>query len=148
MAEIQGGRKFEAYLEHMARQISTANSVKVGFLSSATYPNGTPVAMIAAIQNWGAPSVGIPARPFFTDMISKKSPEWPAAIAGLLKSHDYDAASTLRLTGEAVVGQLRQSIRDLNDPPLAPSTIKRKGFSKPLISTGHLLQSVDYEVKS
>ena len=30
---------------------------------------------------------------------------------------------------------------------LAESTIARKGFAKPLVETGHMLNSVDYEVK-
>jgi hypothetical protein len=64
----------------------------------------------------------------------------------LLVANGYDATLTLRQTGEAVAGQLRQSIVDTNDPPLAESTIKRKGFDKPLIETGHLFNSVDFEV--
>jgi hypothetical protein len=41
-----------------------------------------------------------------------------------------------------------QSIRDLVSPALAPATVARKGFSKPLIETGHLLNSVAVEVKA
>jgi hypothetical protein len=145
---VQGGNKFEAALQAMAGKVTSAESVKVGFLSGATYPDGTPVAMIAAIQNWGAPKAGIPPRPFFSDMIAKKSPEWGPATGELLKANDYDAAKTLTLVGETVAGQLRQSIVDTNEPALAESTIRRKGFDKPLVDTGHMLNSVDYEVKS
>ena len=147
MAETRGGKKIAARLEEIARLSTNASAVKVGFLAGATYPDGTPVAMIAAIQNFGAPSRGIPPRPFFSNMVRGKGPEWPAAIAGLLKANDYDALRTLQQTGEAVAGQLRQSIRDTNAPPLAPSTIRRKGFDKPLIDTGHMWNSIDYEVK-
>jgi hypothetical protein len=80
-------------------------------------------------------------------MVAEKSPEWPAAIEGLLVANDYDVDKTLAQTGEAIAGQLRQSIVDLTEPPLAPSTVARKGgVTKPLIDTGHLLASVDYEV--
>lgn len=144
---IKGGDKLEAELQRMAGAVTSAETVKVGFLAGATYPNGTPVAMIAAIQNWGAPRAGIPPRPFFSNMIAAKSPEWGPATGALLIANDYDAAKTLAQVGEAVSGQLRQSIIDTNAPPLAASTVARKGFDKPLVDTGVMLNSIDYEVK-
>jgi hypothetical protein len=147
MATIRGGKKFEAKLAEMIRLVSRPATLRVGFLENARYPDGTPVAMIAAIQDFGAPSVGIPPRPFFRNMIKNKEGEWPKAIAGVLKANNYDAVKTLEITGAAIAGQLRQSIIDTNSPPLAPSTIRRKGFAKPLVDTGHMLNSVDYEVQ-
>ncbi len=144
---VKGGDKLQAKLRELASKLR-GGSVRVGFLENATYPNGTPVAMIAAIQNFGAPRAGIPPRPFFTNMIAAKQKEWPSAVAGLLKSNEYDVTKTLQMTGEAVAGQLRQSIRDTNEPPLKPATIRRKGFDKPLIHTSHMINSVDYEVKT
>lgn len=145
---MTGGDALKAELERIARMASNASSVRIGFLEGATYPNGTPVALIAAIHNWGAPKAGIPPRPFFSNMLAAKSPEWPGAIAGLLKANNYDALRTLQQTGEAVAGQLRQAIVDQNSPPLAPATIQRKGFSKPLVNQGIMLNNVDYEVKA
>lgn len=144
---MKGGDALRAKLEEIAQKASTAKEVRVGFLERATYPDGTPVALIAAIQNWGAPGAGIPPRPFFSNMIAEKSPEWPGAISNLLKANDFDAKLTLEQVGQAVAGQLRQSIVDTNDPPLAPATIRRKGFAKPLVDTGLMLNSIDYEVK-
>ena len=148
MVEVTGGERLERTLSDIARLASNAKEVRVGFLADATYPDGKPVALIAAIQNWGAPSRGIPPRPFFSDMIQKRQHEWGPAIGNLLVKNGYDALRTLQLTGEAVAGQLRTSIVETNDPPLAPSTIRRKGFSKPLVDSGHMLNSVDYEVKA
>lgn len=148
MAEIKGGKLLQTKLDAMGRGVTNAQTVQVGFLEGATYPDGTPVAMIAAIQNWGAPSVGIPPRPFFTDMIAKRSPEWADAIGKLLVANQYDAARTLDMIGEAVAGQLRKQIQDTNAPPLAASTIRRKGHAKPLVDTGQMLNSVDYKVQS
>lgn len=145
---VQGGDKFEKYMEEMKRKLSNgASQVRVGFLSRARYPNGTPVAMIAAIHNWGAPRAGIPPRPFFSNMIADKSPEWPGAMGALLVANGYDASLTLRQTGENVARQLRQSIQDTNEPPLAEATIQRKGFDKPLVESGHMFNSVDFETK-
>lgn len=148
MATISGGAKLEAALKEISEKATSASLVRIGFLENAKYPDGTLVAMVAAIQEFGAPKVGIPPRPYFRNMIAAKSGEWPKAIGNLLKVNEYDAAKTLGQTGEAVKGQLRQSIVDLVSPPLAPSTVARKGFDKPLIFSGHMLNSVDYEVSS
>lgn len=175
MTVIKGGDKLRAELQRIAGEVKSAERVQIGFLEGATYPDGTPVAMIAAIQNWGAPRAGIPPRPFFTDMITEKSPEWGPATAALLKENDYDAMATLSKVGEAVAGQLRESIIKTTTPPLSPITLmirkmKSEGATitraslaiaaarlasgestggvstTPLRETGHLLNSVDYVV--
>jgi hypothetical protein len=111
-------------------------------------------------------------------MIAKHKAEWPKAIADLLKANGYDAKLTLDQTGAAIAGQLRQSIVDVLSPPLSPVTLMlRKMFGnnpsairgrdvvearrrvaagessagvsiKPLVWTGNLLNSVDFEVKA
>jgi hypothetical protein len=147
MATIRGGEKFEAAMADLARRLGRPATLKVGFLGNATYPDGKPVAMIAAINEYGAPSRGQPPRPFFRRMINAKQGEWPAAIAGVLQAQGNDVEKALDIAGAAIAGQLRQSIVDLVDPPLAPSTIARKGHDKPLVDTSHMLKSVDHEVK-
>lgn len=147
MATLRGGEKFEAAMEELAEAVgSNPTIVRVGFLEGATYPRGQPVAMIAAIQDFGAPGAGIPPRPFFRNMIAAKSPEWPAAIAGLLRANNMDVRRSLDQAGAAIAGQLRQSIIDTNSPPLAASTIRRKGHAKPLIHTSHMINSIDHEI--
>ena len=162
MAEVRGGEKTREMLQGIGRRLTNATKVRVGFLAGATYPDGTSVAMVAAIQDFGAPAAGIPPRPFFRNMIAAKKGGWPDAIRVLLKDNDYDALRTLQQTGEAISGQLRQSIIDTNDPPLAESTLRSRGVpgmvydpkdsktfgAKPLVRTGHLLNSIEYEVKA
>lgn len=145
---MSGGDKLEAYLSKMATNLTNASSVKVGFLEGATYPDGTPVALIASIQNFGAPSQGIPPRPFFSNMIDKHGGEWGDDTAELLMRTNGDAAETLGLMGEHLSGQVRDEIIATNEPPLKPATIARKkGRTKPLIDTSVMLNSVDYEVE-
>jgi|WetSurMetagenome_2_1015567.scaffolds.fasta_scaffold00813_7 hypothetical protein len=148
MAAFRGFDHAAIKIGELAEKLKSKEPVvRVGFLENAVYPDGTPVAMIAAIQDGGAPGAGIPPRPFFRNMIAAKKGEWPAAIAGLLKDNNYDAVRTLDQTGAAIAGQLRQSITEFNSVPLKPSTIKAKGFDKQLIDTGFMLNSVDFEVK-
>ena len=143
---LKGGEKVAAYLKSVSDKVSRPATLRVGFLSSATYPDGTPVAMIAAINEFGAPSRGQPPRPFFRDMIAAKEQEWGPAIAALLQANGYDLKAALELAGQSIAGQLRQSITNYNGPALAPSTIKRKGFAKQLVDSGVMLNSVDHEV--
>ena len=147
MASASGGDGLKRVLEGVSAKLGEANEVQVGIMSKATYPDGTSVALVAFINEYGRSSIGQPPRPFFRNMIAAKKSEWPAAIAGLLKATNYNARSTLEQTGAAIKGQLQQSITDLTSPPLKPSTVKRKGFDKPLIDTGHMQNSVDYIVK-
>ena len=132
-------------LESIARRMG-GGEVSVGFLEGATYPDGTPVAAVAYWNEFGNSEQ--PARPFFRQMIAKESQSWPKKMAKLAKVTDYDGDKVLGLMGEDIQGAIKQSINDLQSPPLAPSTIKAKGFSKPLIDTSHMINSVGYVVKS
>jgi hypothetical protein len=144
---FKGGERLEARLNDLGARLGNAKEVRVGFLENALYPDGTYVATVAAIQEWGAPSRHIPPRPFFRTMIAAQKDGWPAALDKNLQAHDYDARTALSLMGEGIAGQLRQSIVDTNDPPNAPSTIARKGHDKPLVDSGYMLQRVDYEIE-
>lgn len=143
---LSGGDKLQARLRELAAKVSRPGTLKVGFMEGATYPDGTSVPMVAAIQEFGAPAEGIPPRPFFRRMIAAKSPGWGDAVGALLAKHDYDAPQALALAGDGIKGQLQQSIKDLTDPPLAPATVAAKGFDKPLIDTGHMSNSVEAKV--
>ena len=147
MASARVVTKAADRLREISRKLEKGNTLSIGFLANAKYPDGTSVALIAAIHNFGAPSRGIPPRPFFSNMVADKKGEWPAAIAALLKVNDYDVEKTLRQTGAAIKGQLEDAIINGNFVPLKPATVKRKGFSTPLIDTAHMLHSIDFEVK-
>lgn len=144
MATLKGGEKLQRRLAELTERVTRPGTLRVGFLEGATYPDGKPVAMIAAIQDGGSGT--IPPRPFFRNMIADKKGGWGNDVAVALRATDFDATAALHLVGQNIEGQLRQSIKDTNSPPLAPSTIARKGFDKPLIETAHMFNSVDHEV--
>ena len=144
---LQGSDAVMKALEEIARKMG-GGEVSVGFMEGATYPEGTPVAAVAFWNEYGVPSHNQPPRPFFRQMIAKESPTWPGKMAKLAKATDYDGDRVLALMGEDIKGALQKSINDLQDPPLAPSTVEAKGFGKPLIDTSHMLNSVSYEVKT
>lgn len=141
---LSGGDALERRLSEIASRVARPATLRVGFLENATYPDGTSVAMVAALLNFGISNGK--AWPFFTNMIAEKAPGWGEQLANLLTLNDWDVEKSLKLMGEGIAGQLRQAIVDMDAPALEPSTIARKGFDKPLVDTGHMLNSVDYEV--
>lgn len=175
--KLSGGDKLEQKLAEIAAKVARGGTLRVGFLEGATYPDGTPVATVAAIQNFGAPAKGIPPRPFFTNFIKEKSDRWGEQFAAILRNNDFDVIKALNLMGMGMASQLQQSIIDTNAPPLSDVTLLlRDRFrdhvditfadvlkawqdiadgvqpeasgtaAKPLVWTGHMLNSVDYEV--
>jgi len=53
---------------------------------------------------------------------------------------------SLRRLGSVAVGDVQRTIRDIKQPPNAPSTIRKKGSDNPLIDTGRLRQSIEYAI--
>lgn len=136
-------------LNNIASNLSD-KQLKVGFIDGATYPDGTPVAMVAATNEYGNPANNQPPRPFFRNAIAEHEREWLDAISrGLQKGVPLD--DVLAVVGEGAVGDVVQSIATLMDPPLSPATIasrKSKGnaSTKPLVDTKVMIRDVHYEV--
>jgi hypothetical protein len=158
MAAMTGGDKLMAYMTTINARLAATGagpSVQIGFLEGSRYPDGTSIPEIAFYNEFGVPSRKQPPRPFFRRMIKAKAPTWGADMAKVLKAAGYDVAVTLGRLGELIKGQLQQSIHDLVEPALAPSTIRAKGFDKPLIGGakdsgggGLMWNSVDYKVSA
>lgn len=154
MSAVKGGDTFLAAMEKISQTLGQPGVVRIGFLEGRTDPNtGQSLAERAALNEYGhmtnskggEGSYYVLPRPFFRNMIAEKKHEWPGAIATSLKKTG-DIEKTLDEVGSGIAGQLKQSIDDLVSPPLAPSTIKAKGFSKPLIEHGDMRNAVDHEV--
>lgn len=139
---LRGGEKMVAKLGRIARNVSTGKVLRVGFKSDALHPDrGIPVAMIAAVQNYG--SYSQPPRPFFSNMIAENKDEWPEFMAEMRES-GYDADERMRELGELIVEQLHDSIDNGDYEPLAEPTIMKKGHDQPLIHTGTMRDSVEW----
>ncbi|WP_440863086.1 hypothetical protein [Symbiopectobacterium purcellii] len=139
----------ENFLNNVARQLES-KQVTVGFIDGATYPDGTPVAMVAATNEYGRPENNQPSRPFFRNAISDHEGEWQETIArGIRAGIAVDQA--LEVVGVQIQGDVQASIATLMEPALSPATIaarKMKGndSSKPLVDTKVMIGDVNYEV--
>lgn len=146
MVTLKGGDKLAAYLDKIAAAALKAASVDVGFMNGATEADGTLVAAVAAFQEFGTGT--IPPRPFLRNTIAERSDAWAQNLGVALKRTNFNAATALGQVGLGMRSDIQKSIRQLKDPPLAQSTIDRKGFDKPLIDTNTMLKSVTLKVNT
>lgn len=123
MGTMSGGAKLDAYLKAVVEKVGKAQALSVGFLENSTYVDGTSLPMVAAIQEFGAPSQGIPPRPFMRATFNEHSKEWGPLFAERLRAHDYDVAAALRDMGESIASQIQETIFALQSPPLSPVTL-------------------------
>lgn len=118
-------------------------SVRVGVLENATYPDGTPVAMVAFWNEYGTKRS--PVRAFFRTTVSEQKKNWVLSVQNLMKMHN-NPQQVMGLIGVHMQEQIVQSINTWSDPPNSDYTIAKKGFDKPLVETGLLMRSIKSEV--
>ena len=84
---------------------------KVGFFEGAKYDDGTPVAYVAAIQEFGVPEKNIPSRSFMRSTISEQRETWAkiarqgsrAVLAG-----NVSALNLMEMIGQKAAGDNRK----------------------------------------
>ena len=137
------GKQFERMLKEL-----TSKEVHVGFQrGDAKDENGVDMCDIAMWNELG--TVRSPARPFMRqsadnhlDEINRKFQSLQAAILT-----GRSAEQILKELGLFQKDLMQAEITGGDFVPNAPSTIRRKGSSKPLIDTGRMRQSVNYVIK-
>jgi hypothetical protein len=147
-AKFTGGKKLEKKLKEIGERVENGTFVKVGFLEDATYPDGTNVAQVAFWLNFGTKFM--PPRPFFNQFIAENKGEWGKKLARVLEAANYDTTLALARMGYGMKGQLQDKIIAFNNPPDSDETLARKksafGKDATLVDTGHMLNSVDFDV--
>jgi hypothetical protein len=139
----------EQAIEDMAKM-----SANVGYFESARYPDGTSIAYIAAIQEYGAASQGIPPRATMRPTMDQQGPRWKKifgqGMTRVMRGQIF-AREVFDAVGLAAAGDVRKAISEFSDPPLKKATLQarqrraRGGKSyrylsvKPLVDTGAML---------
>lgn len=119
--------------------------VKVGFPAGEA---GSEILERAGYNHFG--TVHIPARPFITNAVRDNHGKYRRYLKGegkkilLGESTPKLMLEKLGLLGQ---GDIQEEITNLSSPANAPSTIRRKGSSNPLIETGQMRGSVTYKVE-
>ena len=102
-----------------------------GWLESAKYDAQTPVAGIAATQEFGSPRNGIPPRPFIRPAISDNRQAWIDLVENLSKeilAGNQTARGAMSILGLVVEGNIKEAIIAVNQPELSPITIALRKF--------------------
>lgn len=103
------------------------------------------LAEIAAYNEFG---LGVPERSFLRSTVDAHRGRYIAHLRrGLMRWIDTGEPmeAVLEELGAIAAGDVKDTIRDLTAPPNADATIRKKGSSNPLIDTGRLRQSIDWE---
>ena len=120
--------------------------VDVGILESAgVEKDGTSVIDVAEWHEFGTAT--IPERSFIRAWFDEAEPQLRQDFAALMRTvaaGKRTRAEVLELMGQRMVGQVQARMAAGVPPPNAPSTVRRKGSSTPLIDTGVLRSSVTY----
>lgn len=132
--------------------------VKVGWFESAKYADGTPVAYVAAIQEFGYAPKNIPPRLGLRALTqTRKREEW-IETAGTLAKKVMTGTSVddaLTILGQKVASDIQRHITQVDSPPLKPATIEARAaktasgkitttLAKPLEATGLMRGSVQH----
>ena len=129
--------------------------IKAGVLSSAgTEKNGKPIAQVAAWNEYGTKASAsrpwdVPARPFLS-MTTDEKKGWQTKTTQCVDNivSGAEVMAELNAVGETMKKDIKNIIGQSGKfVPLAPSTIAKKGHSIPLMDTGSMYDSIDYEVK-
>lgn len=140
-----------------AHALARGTAVKVGVLASdpkgaASEPGGDlTVAAIAAIMEYGTHDGHVPARPWLRPAFDRARERLIAlagkGLLGVLVG-DTTVPIVLGQMGATLVSEARNGITAGAGipPPNAPSTIRRKGSSRPLVDTGRLVGAITWVV--
>lgn len=137
--------------------------LKIGWFPTDRYPDedSTPVAAVAVGNEFGIPSMRIPARPFMRPTVARMEGPWRELIKSGIKSVASGGAtvkSVLDHLGLNVAGEIRRSISEVYTPPLAELTIQLRkermadtgttgNLTKPLVDTRLMFDSVNHIVE-
>jgi len=141
--------KLEQHAE-ILRQLDGTNT-DLGWFENATYPTGESVAAVMMANEVGsvgsATKAPTPARPLLRQTAAVLDEKVPAYIErrkmemmeGTLSVEEYR-----KKLGEAMVATGLEVLKKGDFAPNAESTIRKKGFDRPLVDTSLLGQSLTY----
>lgn len=149
-------QKNKGWLEKLLRRYDSKEVLAVGYPASETggiaYPDGTPVVLVAAVNNYGSQSMGIPARPFMQEgskaALDGDAGKIAAELVPLLNQGKITVKEILRQMGPYAEASFKGVFTGVAWVPNADYTIEKKGSAQPLIDTGLLRNSLTHVVRS
>jgi len=127
-----GAKRLQSILEGIGKNCS----VKVGWFSSAKYPDGTPVAYVATIQEFGHGKT--PPRPFMRPTITGRQNSWRTLLRSQMKklAEGKTVRDVLTILAGKVEGDIAKGMRNVTAPPLSPVTLQLRKWRRAGIPIG------------
>jgi len=158
---VEKDRGYNEFMREL-KKIKRQPIVKVGFQEekgNALHPGGSmgtkplTVVQVATFNEFGTEdadgNLHVPERSFIRSTMDEKRRELLKVNKKLYRQIAEGTMSTeraLKILGIKIKALIQKKITDLRKPANAPSTIRRKRSSNPLIDTGLMRQSVTYKV--
>lgn len=117
-----------ANLERVLKYLET-HEAAAGWFNSSVYPDGTPVAYVAVIQEFGAPEQGIPSRSYQRVTIAERQKHWSVLFGKGIKAAlegRVDPEDVLNGLGLQVAGDMRKTLSRITTPELKESTLRAR----------------------
>lgn len=106
-------------------------------------------------------TIVIPPRPFMKPSVEDNKEDFVGQIEQISRKFlngDISEQQAAEMIGAIMAGNIKKAIAKVNTPPLKASTVRRKrsgyadtkttgSLTKPLIGSGHLLETVDYQAE-
>jgi phage gpG-like protein len=104
--------------------------IQAGILGGQ-YEDGTNIAYVGAIQEYGAPAANIPPRPFMSTTAATRKKEWTdlmgkgiaAVAAGQISADDL-----MEQIGSLMAADIQKTISEIQEPALSPITVMLRGM--------------------
>jgi len=119
-------------LESVSKQVA-GREVKVGWPQGKQYPDGTPVAYVAAIENFGSPEQGIPPRPIIKPTIAENKERWGKVADGMVGQMvrgQVSGGDVLDTLGRVAAMDLQAFVGQITEPELSPITVLLRKWRK------------------
>lgn len=142
---VTGAESARDAIEKALKDFMTGEFVTVGVHQDKNARTGDELnnAEIGAIQEFGTEH--IPARPWLAPGVNSGNEEYLKIISAAAEN-DEPLSVALERVGVVAASKVQIYMTELKSPANAPSTIKKKKSSNPLIDTGALRSSVTYKV--
>ena len=150
MGAFSGGAALEAKLREIAEKVGAPKTVRVGFLEGATYPDGTPVALVAATNEYGG-TVTVPEHDVTVNRKIKADGEF-AQNGRFVKADKANFSTTHHVDEYAVTIPSRPFFRDMIQkhkgewPADLGKIIKASGYDA-TVSLGRLGKHVEDQLQ-
>lgn len=148
---VSGGDRIGARLRQIREDFEKNRSVLVGVPAGlGNYKDGAPIAVIAAVQEFGSADGRIPERSFLRVPLRQNvdafKKQWRALIPKVVRG-EITMYQMMSQIGSQAASVSQEAIQAGIAPANAPSTVAEKGSNKPLIDEGRLAGSITFQVE-